>query len=123
MSKILQIVALAALAVGLFGGGLLLGVFIDLDNRVAMEEVGAVGAQATTNLDSLTLSGTLSAEQVTSTDDATVTDDLTVGGDAAVTGAVSAATITLDSQDFVSATSAITISGVLTDVHLIYIQN
>lgn len=34
----------------------------------------------TTNLDSLTLSGTLSAEQITTTDDMTVTDDLNVQG-------------------------------------------
>jgi hypothetical protein len=39
---------------------------------------------------SVTLTATLSAEQVTSTDDATITDDLAVGGDLAVTGTVTA---------------------------------
>lgn len=52
----------------------------------------------TTNLDALTLSGTLSAEQITTTDDMTVTDDLavtglvTVGETLGVTGAMTLST-------------------------------
>lgn len=49
-----------------------------------VESPAAVGG--VTNLDSLTLSGTLSAEQLTTTDDITVTDALSVGGETTLDG-------------------------------------
>ena len=68
-----------------YGGLLAFVVFLAL---LAFQVAGLdpLVQQGTTNLDALTLSGELNAEQVTSTDDMTVTDDLTVSGLADVAG-------------------------------------
>lgn len=111
LKTILQITALVALACAIFAVGNITGVILKLGYDEPAQSVGAVGSQAATNLDSLTLSGTLNAEQVTSTDDATVTDDLDVGGDIDVDGTANLDVTDVDgAADFAT---SVTVGGLL----------
>jgi hypothetical protein len=69
-----------------------------------------------------TITGTMTAEQVTSTDDAMITDDVTIGGDAAVTGTVSAEHITSTDDALITDDATIggdaTVTGTVTAEHV-----
>jgi hypothetical protein len=80
----------------------------------------AGGTQGNTTITgTLAVSGTsdLVGNISSSTGAVTVADTLNVTGNASFVG------IVLDGKTYVSSTAAITIAGVLTDVHLIYLQN
>jgi hypothetical protein len=100
----------------------LLGILLTLAGQLTSQLLITEPPPVETVADPLTAFGTTHFTDVSVTEDLAVTDDASVGGDLTVTGDASVGTLTLDSTTFTQ-TQAVTITGILTDVMLIYVQN